>query len=319
MASQTFFPRGNGPLVSVLIPSRGRPAQLRRAVESTMGLTADGNNVEFLVRADEDDVETIKMLRWLEAAYPLRSVVGPRGEGYRGLHYYINELAAQSKGDWLLLFCDDAEMVTQDWDEKILRTTTWNKPLGIQDICLLNLEQEDNPASYSFVALRRRAYQLLGCFSKKLHCDLWLYQLMQSIDMVIKCHVKVRHFNVEDDPTGLESIVASRGLWREMKTPNSVYQRLSLAEKLVDWMDYQRLQTRWKKQPDEGGGWHWWRQSGTDCERPMYAFGEDGTVYVDSISKVVHKGEALGPEIGSDRKSHLFCVSEMGGEWSAIG
>ena len=53
MVAPPFFPRGEGPLVSILLPTRGRPDHLLSAVRSLWDLAYDKSNLEFNYWQDE--------------------------------------------------------------------------------------------------------------------------------------------------------------------------------------------------------------------------------------------------------------------------
>ena len=317
-ASTVFFPRGNGPLVSFLIPTRGRPWHLREAIETIWEKRETRNEVEFLLGIDDDDTATLSEADWLQERYGekvVKKCVGPRGRGYRDHHLRVNRLCEESTGDWLLLFADDAKMLTQGWDSMIWRLTAWNKPVRIQDVCLLLLSQAGSANSYSFVALRKKAYDILGVFSVWPHCDLWIFQVMQAIDMVVPCEVVVQHDNIEDDQTGIEAISSVCDVWKQMKTPQEVNQRLKFAKKLLDWIQPPLL--TWQGFPEQTG-WYWWKKDHEDLERPMFVFLKNGILSINQQERAVEKGMAIGPDFGSDQKPKVFSISEIGGLWSVI-
>ena len=68
--------RGRGPLVSILIPTRGRSSSLCVAIDSLYSLAFDKSSIEFLLKVDDDDVETIETIKRL-------SRVGTRGYSSR--------------------------------------------------------------------------------------------------------------------------------------------------------------------------------------------------------------------------------------------
>jgi hypothetical protein len=101
-------------VISVLFPSRKRPAWLQRSVSSLVSLAEDSSQVEVLVACDPDDDETPAVV-----TPGLKVWVAPERYGYHGTHHYMNALARQASGTWLMLWCDQAEMLTSGWDAVI--------------------------------------------------------------------------------------------------------------------------------------------------------------------------------------------------------
>ncbi len=99
---------------SILIPTRGRPALLRRCLESIRDTASNPGGVEILLYVDEDDFLTRAFsfpgLKILKCAGP-RATLGemPR------------VLEKSASGRNLFLFNDDARILTAGWDEKMLR------------------------------------------------------------------------------------------------------------------------------------------------------------------------------------------------------
>lgn len=101
-------------MISVVFASRGRASQLTRAVQTLFGTAADPAQVEVLVACDPDDDETRRVQ--LDG---LTVWTAPQRYGYRGLHLYMSALAIQARGDWLMIWDDQAEMLTPGWDTVI--------------------------------------------------------------------------------------------------------------------------------------------------------------------------------------------------------
>jgi hypothetical protein len=94
--------------VSVLLPTRGRPKEFNRAVDSLLTTAENPDSIQILAYVDDDDPK--------KSEYPITVIVGPR-YGYPRLYEAIgNYLIPRAKGDWLLLFNDDAHMMTKTWD-----------------------------------------------------------------------------------------------------------------------------------------------------------------------------------------------------------
>ena len=99
-------------LCSVLIPSRKRVDRLWKTIGSVLTTAAHPEQVEVIIRADDDDPDTIKSWAsgpqegWIRSNVHLH--VGPRMRGYPDLHKMYEEMKAFAKGKWLWVFNDDA-------------------------------------------------------------------------------------------------------------------------------------------------------------------------------------------------------------------
>ena len=110
-------------LASVLIPTRKRVESLRSTIESFLSDTHIDyrHRVELLVGIDEDDVETIKAIEGMKSwvaihGMQLHAFVGPRPVGgYNGLWQLYTRLQQQAKGEFLIIFNDDARVCYYPW------------------------------------------------------------------------------------------------------------------------------------------------------------------------------------------------------------
>lgn len=50
-----MFPRGEGPLISIMIASRGRSECLHKAITTTYQMAYDKHCMEFIVKLDDDE------------------------------------------------------------------------------------------------------------------------------------------------------------------------------------------------------------------------------------------------------------------------
>jgi hypothetical protein len=106
-------------VISVLLPSRGRSRSLLATVKGLLGLAADPGDVEVLIAADPDDDGTLDLARDGQLPGQVRIWVAPERFGYKRINDYFNTLAEMAKGEWLMLWNDDAIMLTPRWDEVI--------------------------------------------------------------------------------------------------------------------------------------------------------------------------------------------------------
>lgn len=114
-------------LVSVLLPSRGRPDSLCRAVSSL----AYGE-VEIIVGLDEDDPHAWRAENLVSTFPGVRCCINPRQPTLGAL---FNLLAAQADSEWLVPFPDDYTMDQPNWVEDTYKTLIkLPKKLGVSYI-----------------------------------------------------------------------------------------------------------------------------------------------------------------------------------------
>lgn len=189
------FRRGGGPLVSVLLPSRGRPKQLVESILSLHNAATDKNNLEFLCKLDNDDPDSLDVLRALPITAKL--IVSPRGNGYADMHLWINQLAKQASGDWLLLWNDDTRMLTKGWDN-ILEDS--NLDNGVSDVCCLSPITRDQPGARGFPFVRKQVTDILGRYSPIPHNDTWITTLLDSVNSSFWIpQIEITHCPIEDE------------------------------------------------------------------------------------------------------------------------
>lgn len=176
------------PLVSVLLPSRGRPASLRSTITGLRSLAADSGRVEVLVAGDDDDEDTPGA-----AVGANLLVTGPR-RGYARLHEYVNDLAGYARGRWLMLWNDDATMLTDGWDRIVA-----DQPAGLRVLCPASNQDPLN----TFPVFTRELYELLGHVSVSPHCDSYLEAVARPTGIERRVPIEVRHDRY--DLTGLHN------------------------------------------------------------------------------------------------------------------
>ena len=98
-------------MISVILPSRGRPESLYRAVSSL----AYGD-VEILVGLDSDDPTAGEAERLLAEFPQARVHINPR---MGTLHVLDNHLAKRAQGDFLMVFTDDYTIPDYEWAQKV--------------------------------------------------------------------------------------------------------------------------------------------------------------------------------------------------------
>lgn len=174
-------------MISVLLPSRGRPGSLQRSITSLHAGRTGHHPVEVRVAADDDDPATRQAAEQAGAVVTL----GPR-HGYTALHRYINQLALEAihthgtTGHWLALWNDDAVMRTPGWDRAVVEHDG-------QDLVLDPDTNHPPHERCTFPIVPARLVAELGHFSRSPHCDTWWLHLGQALGILRPIPVTVHH------------------------------------------------------------------------------------------------------------------------------
>ena len=224
------------PLVSVMLPCRGRYEGTRQSLAS-LALATDPSQLEVLVRADDDDPETVKVCQ--EAyPFPVHIMVGPRGGGYADLHHMYNQCAAAAKGRFLLLWNNDAIMQTPGWDDKL-------RPFDDGKLRYFHVKVTPDDQILSFPILHRSWYDCLGHYSTWAHNDSYVYRVLEPLfpahpglyqEVDIHVHHLINDYLEAGDVPSVEGR-AKWGVTRPVRrTPEYQVQVRRDREKLLRWL-----------------------------------------------------------------------------------
>jgi hypothetical protein len=186
-------------VISVLLPSRGRPKQLTLSVNSLLETADEPDRVEILCAVDADDEKSLLRCKTLADLYrpSFTAWTSPERFGYARLHEYVNFLASEATGDWLMVWNDDAQMVTKGWDSVIEAHTvpevaascagrpTADKVLWPQ----ANHAQGGN----LFPVWPQAWYHNLGYVSLAPNIDVWVSELGRCLDVEVPVPIQIQH------------------------------------------------------------------------------------------------------------------------------
>jgi glycosyltransferase involved in cell wall biosynthesis len=243
-----WFPKGDGPCVAVLIPTRGRSDRLLRAVRSLHDTAHRSISYEIILRVDADDTETLDAL----ANKPLSSlvnkvVIGPRGNGYLDIHHHYHAMIEESSADWFLSFNDDAVMKTVGWNLffcGVLARRSADDPEkinvfgGPDGIYIMRPYVSARPDSPEFFAFHRRVYEVLGHVGLNTGIDDWLHGVMSVIQRVLPSDIVIEHEN-EQDVTYCEGrgFLSSKDVYELTASFPVLRERLRDTVKLLDYIE----------------------------------------------------------------------------------
>lgn len=169
-------------LLGVMIPTRNRVSLLKECLDSLNKTTSDASLVELLVKADDDDPETLQFLKSYTSILPLHIVVSPRKNGYGSLHEHYDSLAKISEAEFLMVFNDDIEMITQGWEQHFLPYSGTNFILAVRNERVKNGVRSPIFENYNGnPSIPHDLYKSLGTLSHHPMLDDWWVLVTRAI------------------------------------------------------------------------------------------------------------------------------------------
>lgn len=209
------------PKISVLVPTRDRVLEAQKAIES-LGKHKD---IEILMYVDLDDPQ---LDEYMELRNKYVKLWTGESYGYSQLHKYYNFLSRQSRGDWIMLWNDDAVMTTPDWKKKIIEFDS-SRPH------VLSIFHEiDN----LFPVISRKYYEITGHFANQAHADSWVQQVAERSGCGTYIPgIKIIHVKPNDETGQQSSYTAASNTGAAFTLPDVQNQINKDAEKVKQWLE----------------------------------------------------------------------------------
>ena len=177
--------------ISILMATRGRPELAFQSLRSLIDKADKRDAIEMIVGIDNDDTESVDyftntVVPWFKEQELDIVVLSFDRLGYAKLNEYMQTLALNSDGAWLIIWNDDAVMETENWDREIVSYTGQFKLLAFKD--------NHNQHPYSiFPILPREWLVLFGTLSPQQACDAWVSQVAYVVDIFQRIETTVTH------------------------------------------------------------------------------------------------------------------------------
>ena len=170
---------------SLILPTRGDEQNLKSFLDSIERTTRDKSNIELLLAIDEGRGDIPHNISKQQYSFSITCYERPKTDHF--VRDYYNWLANKSTGNNIWTLNDDAFIVTQDWDEKIL------EKIGTRSIYLVDVN-DSSKAQYGhtfchFPIISRRAVNLLGYFFhprvRMYPADMIIYDFYKKANCII--------------------------------------------------------------------------------------------------------------------------------------
>jgi len=186
---------------SVVLPSRGVLEPVKKMLDSFETTTKDKSNLEVLIAIDEGKTDIIPFVKDQNYSFKIEFYERPVCDDFTNNYY--NFLALKSTGDNVLGFNDDAWMITQDWDEKVLERVKRSGWL-VYDCEIHDTAQIKYKHTFPcFVMISRAAINALGFFLvpelRMFPSDKIIYELYQHVGRIIPVpDVMIEHDHIPE-------------------------------------------------------------------------------------------------------------------------
>jgi len=179
------------PKIAILLPTRKRTAAVIKSINSLLANAKDPSCIEILVAYDNDDDESREFFSdtwfpFLEQCNTTSKVFETERFGYLRLYKYVNFLAEQATGDWIMFWNDDALMLTENWDEEIVKNDGYFGLLRMPCVTM-------NHPFALFPIIPREWVELFGMVSPVNHSDWWIYNVTVPAGQMKNIPVQVYH------------------------------------------------------------------------------------------------------------------------------
>ena len=224
------------PKISILLPTRKRTQTLVNSLNSLLANAADTSRIEILIAYDDDDDESRDFFANTWADYigqcsATSKVFETERFGYLRLYKYVNFLAEQATGDWIMFWNDDALMLTENWDDEIVKHDGWFGLLRMPCVTM-------NHPFALFPIIPREWIDVFGRVSPVNHSDWWIYNVTAPAGRLLNLPVQVYHDRADvtgnnNDETFREQSYAADG--RDPTNPEDYSHPDRIAE-LEQWI-----------------------------------------------------------------------------------
>lgn len=227
----------NKPKISILLPTRKRTQAIIKSIGSLLANAKNTADIEILIAYDEDDTESKEFFEsvwfdYLSQCQATSKVFETERFGYLKLYKYVNFLAKHATGDWIMFWNDDALMLTEDWDEEILKHTGWFGLLRMPCVTM-------NHPFALFPIIPREWIDFFGLVSPVNHSDWWIFNVTYPIGRMKNIPVEVYHDRADvtggnNDDTYKEQSYAADG--KDPTNPED-YSHPDRRQDLVNWIE----------------------------------------------------------------------------------
>jgi hypothetical protein len=235
--------------IAVMLATHKRTDALSRSVFSLLDRTKNLDRIQVIFGIDDNDsIGTDHFVNVIQPDLDRRGVdylaLSFEPLGYLGLNQYYNRMADDADADWLMVWCDDAIMETQDWDERVSECTGEFK--------LLKAHAHNEHPYAVFPILPAEWQEVTGYFARHQMLDAEVSQIAYLLDIMKIIEVNITHDRADltgnnKDETNDKKIMLEGNPDNPLDFHNTILlnQRHVDTEKISQYMTSQNLDISW--------------------------------------------------------------------------
>lgn len=227
-------------LISVMLPTRHRVDLVKRSISGLLEKARQPAKIEILIAYDDDDTGSKDYFssEWnvlIDSFGAHTQVFETPQWGYGELNDYYNLMSKNAKGQWLLLWNDDALMMDHAWDSAIEQHKNF---LG-----MIHMTTENFGKNLTLFPLVPREWiGLFGCLSLSNLNDSWIQDICYAANTVLKIEPRIFHDRFDVTGNNHDSTYLNRNYRKKRHNSEEMKQeRLSWAQRWRDFVDQQTV------------------------------------------------------------------------------
>lgn len=225
------------PEISIILPTRKRTKTLINSLNSLLARASDTSRIEILIAYDDDDTESKEFFSTTWSDYIAQcsatsKIYETPRYGYLKLNRYVNFLGRNASGRWIMFWNDDALMLTDNWDDEIIKHNGW---FGLLRMPCVN---QNHPFAL-FPIIPREWINHFGCISPVTHSDWWIFHVTSVAARIKNISVEVYHDRADISGGNNDQTYSETSYDADGKNPNNPddYAHPQRQQELIQWIN----------------------------------------------------------------------------------
>lgn len=222
-------------MISVMLPTYGRPSHCIESIKSLIDNCSTIDNFDIVIAYDLEDKHSYQLIvDAVSDRVSLRGIEFEKRYGYSELYQYYNAIALScSYAEWLFLWNDDAVMKTDGWDEKILLYSG-------QFLLLAPVPEKAKRNKHStatlFPIFPYKWVEITGRVSAHTANDTWVEKIAAEIGIFRRIDIDIFHYRLQDKTTEQKESIKGPMFDVSFKSKGMIAERRIDSDKLLSYL-----------------------------------------------------------------------------------